>query len=86
MKKENKKMILEEIVKSAEKCKSSIYLENILKIADIYRKASDKREYMSLTKLQNEQKKIIDAVLCINNEKYLSYAHSLLMGLDGKKV
>lgn len=58
-----RKELREEIAKSADGIKSSIYLGMVLEVSEIFRKALDDKECAELTDLQWRQRAVISDIL-----------------------
>lgn len=64
-----RKELREAIVKSANGIKSNIYLEMVLEISEIFRKALDNKECAELSDLQYKQRSIICGALDIKDPR-----------------
>lgn len=58
-----RKELREAVAESANRIKSNIYLGMLLEASELFRKASDNKEYAELTDLQWKQRSIICSVL-----------------------
>lgn len=86
MKKRTRNIVRKDITDSIKRCKSTIYLEIVFQIAEIFRKVSDEDDYKELTELQWKQRNLVTDIMLTDNVRHLEMMSSFLHRLQYKKA